>query len=123
MFWHRGPASKYLEDTYQIYSDYEEKERAAGGTWRDACMQQPGGWGWVGACTQLLTYECLLASPPKNETAISAQGRKKKNNQARAGLAAHFSTSLDDLGCESRPGRLLFPVCVCGGGAFQQPGI
>lgn len=41
MFWHRGPASKYLEDTDQIYSDYEERE---GGGWNvKRCMQQPGG--------------------------------------------------------------------------------
>lgn len=45
MFWHRGPASKYLEDTDQIYSDYEEREREKeGGGWNvRRCVQQPGG--------------------------------------------------------------------------------
>lgn len=63
MFWHRGPASKYLEDTDQILFRLGGE---AGGMFRDTQIR-PGG----GTPARLLTSECLLASPPSKENAIS----------------------------------------------------
>lgn len=79
-------------------------------------MHAAAGGGGGDACTQLLTYACLPASPPSNENAISAQGKR----HARAGLAVQSSTSWVIWAVSGGAWQAPLPSVW---GAFQRPGI